>query len=197
MQDVPDDIAIGTETAESVESVGARIRQRRKAKRMTLRQVAEATGLAEGFLSQLERGLSGGSVSTLQKVSAVLGLTVGDLFVETWSSTPEVNLETEAGTQFGIRARKVRLTPKSFDQLEVFVGFFGPYGCTSTEPYSHGSSEETIVVLDGAIILTLGDTEKRLTANLSMAYSSEIAHRVSEADGNTAKVLWAIAPPSY
>lgn len=183
--------------AVSPDNVGARIRRRRRSKRMTLRQLASATGLAEGFLSQLERGVYGGSVATLQKISTALGLTVGDLFDETWSDTAHVRLGSEVGTRFGVNARKVRLTPKAFDHVEVFVGIFGPNGSTGEDPYRHGESEELIVVLDGVIVLTLEGTEHELCALESIAYSSELSHRVREARGETARVLWVISPPSY
>ncbi len=180
------------------ETVGQRLRRRRLAKRMTLREVATQTGLAEGFISQLERGVHSGSVRTLQKLCAALGLTVGDLFEENRTDKPAINRFSEtSGFSFGVNARKTRITPKSFDHLEVFIGVLEPYGSTGVEPYSHGDSEELLLVIEGEVTATVGDQTYKLEALDSLPYSSKQAHRVAETAGQTAKVLWAIAPPSY
>ncbi|MGH3358269.1 MAG: helix-turn-helix domain-containing protein [Nocardioidaceae bacterium] len=179
-------------------SIGARLRRRRQAKRMTLREVATEAGLSEGFLSQLERGVHSGSVATLQRICAVLGLSVGDLFDETWSQSPAVHRFTESqGFSFGVDARKLRLTPKSFEHLEVFVGTLQPGGSTGLEPYSHGDSEELLLVIEGEIVATIADSEHALSTLDSITYSSKSPHRVKAVGDSPARVLWAIAPPSY
>lgn len=188
----------GESYGETSEAIGARLRRRRKAKRMTLRQVAEEAGLAEGFLSQLERGVHSGSVRTLQKICKVLGLTVGELFDVAWDETPGVTRFVDArGFSFGIDARKARLTPKSFDHLEVFIGLFEPNGSTGVEPYSHGDSEELLLVINGEVEVTIGDVTHQLGPLDSLPYSSRQTHRLVEAVGRPATVLWAISPPSY
>jgi transcriptional regulator with XRE-family HTH domain len=184
--------------SEDANAIGARLRRRRRAKRMTLRQVAEQAGLAEGFVSQLERGVHSGSVKTLQKICQVLGLTVGELFDDSWNEVPGVQRFVDArGFSFGINARKARVTPKSFDHLEVFIGVLEPYGSTGVEPYSHGDSEELLLVIEGDVEATVGEKTYRLGQLDSLPYSSKEAHRVAEVAGQQATVLWAISPPSY
>jgi len=46
---------------------------------MTLAELAEATGLTSGFLSQLERDLTSVSLSSLARICAALGIRFGDL----------------------------------------------------------------------------------------------------------------------
>ncbi|WP_255945331.1 helix-turn-helix domain-containing protein [Streptomyces odontomachi] len=182
--------------SQDTDSVGARLRRRRLALRMTLRQVAEATGLSEGFVSQLERGVHSGSIATLQKIAALLGLEVGDLF--TWDRSPAVRRFTDQqGFSFGVSGRKVRLTPKQFNHLEAFLGVFEAGGSTGVEPYSHGESEELLFVVSGEVEVTVGKTVHHLAALDSLTYSSSEPHRVMEKAGDTAMVLWAMAPPSY
>lgn len=181
-----------------VDTVGARLRRRRLAKRLTLREVAAGAGLSEGFLSQVERGVHSGSVSTLQRIAGVLGLGVGDLFEESWSAEPAVHRFTDhEGFAFGVDARKTRLTPKSFQHLEVFFGTLQPGGSTGVEPYSHGDSEELLLVLEGEVETTIGDAVHRLGTLDSITYSSREPHRVKAISTVAARVLWAIAPPSY
>jgi transcriptional regulator with XRE-family HTH domain len=190
--------ASGASGVTETDTVGNRLRQRRLALRLTLRQVADAAGLSEGFVSQLERGVHSGSIATLQKISAVLGLEVGDLFTGTWDNRPAVRRFTDQqGFAFGVAGRKVRLTPKQFNHLEAFVGVFDSGGSTGVEPYSHGDSEELLFVVSGEVEVMVGDIVHHLSALDSITYSSSEPHRVRETAGATATVLWAMAPPSY
>ena len=85
-----------------------------------------------------------------------------------------------------------------FDHLEVLLGHFEPGGSTGVDPYTHGSSEELLVVLSGRVEMTVGGERYILDELDSMHYRSDQPHRVAEETGNaTARVLWAIAPPTY
>ena len=53
--------------------VGERIRQIRKDKGLTLRELADLTGRSIGFLPQVERGLSSISLTALRDIAASLG----------------------------------------------------------------------------------------------------------------------------
>lgn len=180
-------------------TVGARLRRRRQAQRLTLNAVSTRAGLTEGYLSQVERDKARASVRTLQRLCDVLHLQVGDLFAQQHHAEAAVlRFRDMTGFGFGERATKMRLTPSSFDHLQVLLGLFEPGGSTGVDPYTHGDSEEVVVALDGDVIVTVGDTEHRLGALDSLAYHSSQPHRVAEATGrDPARVLWAIAPPTY
>ena len=54
--------------------VGRRIRERRHAQPLTLKQLANRTGLSVSLISQIELGKSAASMSTLHKLSTALGI---------------------------------------------------------------------------------------------------------------------------
>ncbi|MFD0887446.1 helix-turn-helix domain-containing protein, partial [Streptosporangium algeriense] len=60
--------------------VGARMRRFRKERGLTLRDLAAASGLSIGFLSQVERGISAIGLTALNGVAAALGRGVADFF---------------------------------------------------------------------------------------------------------------------
>jgi DNA-binding NtrC family response regulator len=60
--------------------IGAKIRTLRKERALTLKQLANKTGLSVSLISQIELGKSAASVSTLHKLSAALGVGIGYLF---------------------------------------------------------------------------------------------------------------------
>ncbi|WP_181764525.1 helix-turn-helix domain-containing protein [Streptomyces albidus (ex Kaewkla and Franco 2022)] len=179
--------------------VGARLRRRRRALHLTLKAVAEQTGLTEGYLSQVERDQANASVHTLQRLCGVLKLTVGDLFDQGGSTaSPVLRFRDTHGMSFGEGATKIKLTPGSFDHLEVLLGHFAPGGSTGVEPYTHGSSEELLLCLSGEVEVEIRGQRHRLSALDSIHYLSSDPHRVAEIGGTQeARVLWAIAPPTY
>ena len=62
-------------------NLGARLREVRRQRGITLKQVAEAVGVTESFVSQVERGTANPSVATLRRMAEALGETVASLFV--------------------------------------------------------------------------------------------------------------------
>ena len=60
--------------------VGARIRTLRKARSMTLRQLAHKTVLSVSLLSQIEVGKSSASLFSMRKIASALGVPLAHLF---------------------------------------------------------------------------------------------------------------------
>jgi DNA-binding NtrC family response regulator len=56
------------------QEVGRRLRERRTAQQLTLKQLANRTGLSVSLISQIELGKSAASMSTLHKLSTALGV---------------------------------------------------------------------------------------------------------------------------
>jgi transcriptional regulator with XRE-family HTH domain len=179
--------------------VGQRLRAIRLLRRLTLREVADAAGVSESFVSQLERGRSSASVATLQRLAAAVGIEISDLFADESQSGPHVLRRQERQLlEWGHLGRKALLTPKTFHSLEVVSASFDPGGSTGNEPYTHGDSEELLLVLAGRVHLQLGSELLDLSKGDSVNYRSSTPHRVSNpADDEAAEVLFVISPPSY
>jgi DNA-binding response OmpR family regulator len=62
------------------ESLGAAIRERRKALGLTLAEMAKRTNVSLGYLSQIELGKNSASIETLYRISLGLRVRVADLF---------------------------------------------------------------------------------------------------------------------
>lgn len=62
------------------ESLGATIRERRKALGFTLSNMSERTGVSLGYLSQIELGKNSASIETLYRICLALGIKMSDLF---------------------------------------------------------------------------------------------------------------------
>jgi len=189
--------SISTDVANDVD-VGERLRLIRTARRCTLREVAERAGLSESFLSQVERGRASASVASLRRIADGLGVSMADLFEPSGPPQPKVLRRADRPTlAFGLLGRKMLLTPRPLQHLEVFAGELDPGGSTGAEQYAHGNSEELFVVARGRVRLELGDEVHDLEEGDSIRYWSSTPHRVTNADDEVAEVLWIISPPSY
>jgi transcriptional regulator with XRE-family HTH domain len=190
-------LAAARETDGKLE-LGERLRAIRVLRRLTLREVADAAGVSESFVSQLERGRSNASVATLQRLAAALGIEISDLFAGEREAGPRVLRRRERQQlEWGHLGRKALLTPKPFHSLEVVAAAFDPGGSTGDEPYTHGDSEELLLVLAGRVHLQLGSELLDLSTGDSVNYRSSTPHRVSNPGGEPAEVLFVISPPSY
>jgi len=190
-------LAAAQETNGKLE-LGERLRAVRQLRRLTLREVATAAGVSESFVSQLERGRSSASVATLQRLAAAVGIEISDLFAAEPQAGPRVlRREERQQLEWGHLGRKALLTPKPFHSLEVVAAGFDPGGSTGDEPYTHGDSEELLLVLAGRVQLQLGSELLDLSTGDSVNYRSSTAHRVSNPGAEPAEVLFVISPPSY
>jgi transcriptional regulator with XRE-family HTH domain len=177
--------------------LGERLRAIRQLRRRTLREVAEAAEISESFLSQLERGRTNATIATLQRLSTALGIDVSDLFAAKTGRPRVLRREAREFVAWGRLGRKALLTPKPFHSLEVVVARFEPGGSTGDEPYTHGASEELLIVVAGRVQVQLGTEVYEVAAGDSVHYESSTPHRVANVGDEVAEVLFVISPPSY
>jgi transcriptional regulator with XRE-family HTH domain len=183
---------------EGTVDVGEQLRAIRRLRRRTLKDIADRAGLSESFLSQVERGRTSASISSLQRIASALGVDVSDVFSFNSVDRPRVvSRAARPAISFGTLGRKALLTPKPFHSVEVVAAEFDAGGSTGEEPYAHGDSEEVFFVVSGEVELYLGGETFALEAGDSAQYRSSTPHRVRNRGGRRAEVLFIISPPSY
>ncbi len=69
------------DVGKTVESLGDYVREQRLAAQLTLRQLAEQTGVSNPYLSQIERGLRRPSAEVLQQLAKALRISAETLYV--------------------------------------------------------------------------------------------------------------------
>ena len=178
-------------------ALGERLRAIRQLRRKTLKEVASDAGISESFLSQLERGRTNATIATLQRLSTALGIEVSDLFTTNAARPRVLHRDAREFIAWGRLGRKALLTPKPFHSLEVVVARFDPGGSTGDEPYTHGESEELLIVIEGEVHVQLGADIHTVNAGDSVHYESSTPHRVANHGDEPAEVLFVISPPSY
>lgn len=189
------------EASEAVDPiiVGTRLRDYRKRAGMTLKDVCSKAQLSEGFLSLLERGMTNASVSSLQRITEVLGITVAELYGSRFESQPVrlMRRHERPALAFGNLGRKYLLTPGQQEHLEIFQVSFEPNGSTGDEPYSHGSSHEVIFVMAGTFEVQVNSETYLLGVGDNLQFNSASPHRVVNVGDRPGEIMWTISPPSY
>lgn len=178
--------------------IGARIRARRKERGLTIEQLAEASGLSVGMLSQLERGLTTPSVRSLRVLGAALGVSISWFFTQSHSNDPvegrHIVRRSSRGalslTPSGIH--KELLTPGSAGLIEIYELTVMPGGTSGPEFYSH-KGEKAGTVLSGTLELWLGERSSSLNEGDSFRFPSSLAHRFENRGAVPARVIWIVA----
>lgn len=74
---------------DQIESVGEFVAAQRRAAQLTLRQLAELTGISNPYLSQIERGLRRPSAEVLQQLAKALRVSAETLYVRAGILDPD------------------------------------------------------------------------------------------------------------
>ena len=149
------------------QAVGDQVRRLREQRGLSLRALAGATDFSPSFLSQLENGQVSPSISSMERIAAALGVTLGEFFSSLASSdgglvvraSQRVQLESEWS-----QAAMEALSPMRRGRLlEPLLITLLPGGRSGKHPAAK-PREEFAFVLEGEVELTLGPESFRLGA---------------------------------
>jgi transcriptional regulator with XRE-family HTH domain len=78
-----------SKVGKTVESLGDYLREQRVGAQLSLRQLAEQTGVSNPYLSQIERGLRRPSAEVLQQLARALRISAEQLYVQAGILNPD------------------------------------------------------------------------------------------------------------
>ena len=180
-----------------VVSIGRRLRSTRRERGMTLQQVARGSGLTAAFISQLERGDTSASISSLVKIAAALGVEVTSLF-EKPSSTLVRRADRVPTMLGGEGVVDYLLTPEAEKRAQVIETHLEPGGCADKELYTRGGELLFCLVQSGTLELRVEDQRIVLHAGDAITLDPRIPHTWSNPSRRSrAKALWVDVPAEY
>lgn len=184
-------------TPEASHTLGSRIRAARELRGLSLRQLAAATKLSPGFISQLENNHSNASVANLKNIATVLGVGMAELMEGRLRDSQGVLRKEERPViQMSDGLTKFILTRTPLRNLEVYTATIEPGGSTGSELYSHGHAQELVLCLKGHIELFVGSETHRLAPGDSIEYLTNLKHGLRNIGTTDAEVLWVMSPPT-
>ncbi|MET3902365.1 cupin domain-containing protein [Paenarthrobacter sp. 4246] len=174
-------------------AIGSRIRAARQAQRLTIEQVADATGLTKGFLSRVERDLTSPSVASLVTLCQVLSVSVGDLF-----AAPETHLtRRDDGPRISLGGQGIverLLTARSERRLQILQATIEPRGRGENELYAVDCDVDVLHVVKGRIKLILTNEAYDLEEGDTLSFPGREPHTWINPTDETVEVLWVLVP---
>lgn len=180
------------------QELGRRIRTLRESKGLPLRAVAEAAGVSESFLSQVERGVASPSVASLRGIAEALDESIASFFDGSEPVGQLVRVEDRRRLMHPRRQwEDVLLTPQSSRKLQVILSTVQSGAGSGDVPYSHDSDEECVIVLKGRLEFWVDEESFDMNEGDALLFESRRPHRNRNPGPKVAQVLWVITPPSY
>ncbi|NMG39621.1 cupin domain-containing protein [Chelativorans sp. ZYF759] len=169
--------------------LGERLRGRRQYLKLTLKEVALGSGLSVGFISQIERGITSPSLSSLVSVARVLRMDVGQLLAQPKPEGPVTRHDERPVYAVSPNSLTYERLSSSFEGSTLrSVIIHEPPGHRS-EPIAH-EGEEMFYVLEGAVTVEVAGERSVLEAGDSLHFQSTKIHSSWNHTDSPATILW-------
>lgn len=177
--------------------VGKKIRALRMARGLSLKDVAERSGLSMGFLSQAERGLSSPSLRSLGQLSEVFSVSIANFFPERESSSdangPVLRESQRPSLVFwGTGITKEILTPPQpceNAELVTYLMCIEPQGSSGDETFTHEGLEAGFI-LEGSLEIQIDEDTFILEQGDGFRFSSRVPHRFLNITKTPTRIMW-------
>ena len=156
--------------------IGQKLKELRVLKNLTQEELADRAELSKGFISQLERNLTSPSIATLTDILQCLGTSLNEFFTE----------EPEEQIEWIIPNAQKNIMEPIFLTLEKGG---------STYPDTPHEGEEFGYVLQGSIMIHLGNKSYRAKKGEAFYFTPDKKHYLTSKNGAT--LIWVSSPPSF
>ncbi|CAH2212541.1 helix-turn-helix domain-containing protein [Tepidibacter aestuarii] len=177
-----------------VNEISEKIRNLRKDKNLTLKEMSEKTGLSVSFLSQVENNTSSLAITSLKKIADALCIPIAHFFKSPPNHTFLVKSEEKSVFKIeGSNSEFARLSGDFSERCLESVMITIPPKEKHGHKFNH-PGEEFIHVLDGAIIVDLDGKEYLVESGDSFHFPSTIPHILINPLNEPAKILTVVTP---
>lgn len=175
--------------------IGQKLKELRVLKNLTQEELADRAELSKGFISQLERNLTSPSIATLTDILQCLGTSLNEFFTE----------EPEEQIVFGSEDFFEKIDSDLKNKIEWIIpnaqkNIMEPIYLTlekggSTYPDTPHEGEEFGYVLQGSIMIHLGNKSYRAKKGEAFYFTPDKKHYLTSKNG--AALIWVSSPPSF
>jgi transcriptional regulator with XRE-family HTH domain len=180
-----------------VSAIGPRIRALRDAMDLSLRDLAERSGVSAPMLSQVERGETSPTLAVAARIAAGLELTLSQLLRLDEDRHVVVTRRGEGRKHRRAGHRVEELTPPLPGQrADVSLHRLDPGAVTGgpgDPPIHEPGSRETAVMLEGTAILVVDGEGHELRTGDSVTFDADLAHHFENNSNDPAELLAVVA----
>jgi XRE family transcriptional regulator, regulator of sulfur utilization len=184
-----------TELAGPVETLGIRVRALREAMDLSLRDLAERSGVSAPMLSQVERGETSPTLQVASRIAAGLELRLSQLLRLDESGAVTIVRRTERRKGPG-RARghsyEILTPPLPGQRAELSRHVLAPGAITGgpgDPPMHEPGSRETALVESGAVVLACDGQRFELSAGDCVTFDADLSHHFENSGPDEAVLL--------
>jgi transcriptional regulator with XRE-family HTH domain len=163
--------------------LGARVRELRRGRGLTLKALGREAGLSHPFLSQLERGLARPSVGSVERIANALEVPVSALWTHPALETAIVVRRPEGAADDGVR--------------DILAGRgalrMREWSCTSkawSDEAETTTGEVCVYVLRGVLEVEVGGTVHALYEGDAVLFDGSVPHRLRRRGGTSTRALY-------
>jgi transcriptional regulator with XRE-family HTH domain len=177
--------------------LGEKIRLKRMERQFTLKELALRTGVTQGFLSQMERGLTDPSITTLRRIAKALNVPIFYFLMDDTKSVPVVRKHERQVLKFPDSHLTFELlSPDLNRSIEMMMARLEPGATTCDEPLTH-FGEENLIVMQGEMKIQVGEEIYFLSEGDSIYYFSSTPHKIWSIGTEDLVFISAITPPEF
>jgi transcriptional regulator with XRE-family HTH domain len=175
----------------SLVSLGRRIRHLRQERRMTLQDLAEATGLSSSMISLVERGRTSPSIGSLVVIASAFRVPIADLFVEIDKGREDYVVRFEDQSVVSPWPGVARRTAKidRLRRVEISMNEWEPNGDTEPQPAHHAGYEYGLLI-EGELTVEVEGVTHVLKPGDLISYPSTVLHSLRNAGTDVARAVW-------
>ncbi len=163
----------------------------------TIPDLAEASGLSRGFISQVENDRSSPSISSLGKIAEALDVPLPYLLLREEEEPRIIQRSQRHKVRLGEEGVSVEvLSPYGQNSLEMLYMRIPPGRASSKEHRTH-EGKECHLVVEGSVQANYGGQTYNLEEGDSFIWDGSVPHRLQNTGRKTAVVIIALAPPSF
>jgi len=176
-----------------IQPIGKRLLKLRRGKKLTLKNLANETGMSIKYISQVEKGEVTPPVSVLLQLSRALEIDSSTLLRDekeraVRKSKDDYQKRTEDYTY-------ETLTPEArHKHLKAFKVFIDPKSAHKGVSYQH-MGEEFQYVIKGKVEVTIGENKNILGPGDSLHFNSSIVHKLRNISAERAELLVVLYTP--
>jgi len=180
---------------DSTSLVSQRLRAVRQMRHLSLRDLAEASGVSINTISLIERGKTSPTIATLHRLAGALGVLISD-FVEPESGRSIVYLKRDQRQQARSACALIESlgTGLPDQMMEPLLITLEPESDSGPEPIIH-LGHELVVCLQGQVVYQVDGQEYLLETEDSLLFEASLPHRWRNVQPVPARALLVIQSP--
>jgi len=159
----------------------SRVTALRKKNKLTLDQLAAASGVSRSMLSQIERGQANPTLTVAFRIAQAFGMSIGELVDQAWQSSTIEVVHGEDKSNFFRHDKECQIRTLSPLHMEKNIEFYelriAPGASLTSAPHYEGT-KELLTITNGRARVVSGENATELAQGDSAQYRADLPHAI-------------------